>query len=68
MKTKFEQIAEQLASMNEVELERFASFFHRRNEDVAVDLMRNISLADMTVMVGQGNHIIDNDTWDNVPI
>lgn len=60
MKTVIEQVADSIAGLSDKELEKLATVLHRQHEDKAVDLMRNISLADMSVMVGQGSHDFDN--------
>ena len=62
MKTIIEQVAESIAALSETERERLAMVLHRKHEEVAVNLMRDISMVDMSVTVGRGVE------FDNYPV
>lgn len=60
MKTIIEQVADSIAALSETEREKLAAVLHRRHEDVAINLMRDISMVDMSVTVGRG---VEFDNW-----
>lgn len=62
MKTIIEQVVDSIAELSDSELEKLAFVLHRKHEDAAINLMRNISMVDMSVTVGRGAE------YDNWPV
>jgi hypothetical protein len=60
VKTVVEQVAESIANLSEGDRERLATVLHRQHEEVAINLMRDISMVDMSVTVGRG---VEFDNW-----
>jgi hypothetical protein len=62
MKTIVEQVADSIVALSATEREKLATVLHRKNEEVAVDLMRDIGTVDMSVTLGRGYE------FDNWPV